>query len=642
MDTTFWVTVLRLLSSALAGILLCSCSVHVAEKAEKKKEKEPVSRKIIAGYENLPLLHTSGTTFEDDNEMPVVFKGCNLGNWLLIETWMLDMRGIGDQYEFEQILMQRFGAKETRRLMDVYRASWITDRDWEIIKTFGFNVVRLPFHYSLIEDDAAPMQLRADAFKWLDYAVDTAERHGLYIILDLHGAPGGQSVDHTTGRKGQNRLWTDKDCQDRTVWLWEQIARRYRGRSCVAAYDLINEPYGDYRTDVHDEVLCALVDRIYKAVRSIDPDHIIVIPGARSGLTLYGNPADRGWRNFAFTEHYYPGLFGEEPNKESHGRFVCQFLPWRKACLDEVNAPLLAGEFNSVYGHVGGPDLMRYYFDRYGEYGWAATMWCYKRVTKNVSTHENSWSMVLNAGPMPPANLRTSSKADIESLFRWYGQTDYLVHESLRAALTSSVPGQVDLATFPPVYSRAPAGDALPGWSLHDVGGALPGGMVAHGEQAVDVYGAGADIWSDYDQFGYVCRKVSGEFQMRAEITSLDDTHPFAKAGLMIRNSLAPDAACFLLHVFPNGKVVAAWRDKKGAGMLSKEFVEEQFPVSLAIRREEGSIVLGWKGGDGEAHVFKRAAATQLSGEAYVGFALLSHDNRWLTKATFADISLHE
>jgi len=181
------------------------------------------------------ILQARGTEIVNAKGERVELRGCNLGNWFLLEMWMLDIHDIRDQHEFELILERRFGRARKDRLMDVYRANWIHERDFPIVKRFGFNTVRLPFHYSLLEDDARPFELKPDAFRWLDHAVELAEKHGLYVILDLHGVQGGQSDDHTTGRAGQNKLWDSQRSQERVAWLWGEIAAHYKDSEIVAA-----------------------------------------------------------------------------------------------------------------------------------------------------------------------------------------------------------------------------------------------------------------------------------------------------------------------------------------------------------------------------------------------------------------------
>src|SRR5882724_4719160 len=170
----------------------------------------------------LPPLRANGAAIVDNKGQPVVLRGCNLGNWLLNELWMMEMSRPDDpkdQWQMEELLQQRFGAEEKKRLLELYRENWIKPRDFDIIKSWRFNVVRLPFYYGLLENDAAPGQLRPDAFKWLDRAVTMAAQAGIYVIVDMHGAPGGQSTDQCTGHGGQNKLGLPEN-RERAAFLW--------------------------------------------------------------------------------------------------------------------------------------------------------------------------------------------------------------------------------------------------------------------------------------------------------------------------------------------------------------------------------------------------------------------------------------
>src|SRR5678815_1339579 len=102
----------------------------------------------LAGAADLPRIHADGTRYVDDAGRPVILRGCNLGNWLVLEMWMCHWDGAGDQWEVERILAERFGVEQKDRWLDKYRESFIQDRDFELIKSFGFNCVRIPFHYN--------------------------------------------------------------------------------------------------------------------------------------------------------------------------------------------------------------------------------------------------------------------------------------------------------------------------------------------------------------------------------------------------------------------------------------------------------------------------------------------------------------
>ena len=586
------------------------------------------------------FLRTEGTRTVDESGQPVVLKGCNLGNWLLLEIWMMDTKEVRDQYEFESVLEERFGRERKDRLMEIFRENWITERDFEIVRSFGFNAVRLPFDYTLLEDDAHPFTLKKDAFKWLDTAVAWAEKNGLYVILDMHGVPGRQSTDHCTGRVDYNRFWDDKACQDRTVYLWTEIARHYKDSPVVAAYEPINEPFGDYKTERHLPILIGVMDELFKAIRSVDPRHIVVIPGVRQGITFYGNPHERGWENALLTEHYYVGVHSEAPELETHRWMINRQMAWLQSYLDGIRMPFLLGEFNVVFRKAGGPLMMRHYYDLFQERGWWATMWCYKLVQNYDGVGKDNWYMVKNARKHAAVSIRNSSEEDIEAWFRWFGSTEYAVFEDLRSALTNSGTERLELEETPPL-TKAPFNDPSSDWQATDIDARPEGGQKGYSPSKMDVYGGGRDIWSDHDEFRFVWRKAGPAFTMTAVITNLDRVNPFTKAGIMVRGGLEADAPHVLLHVFPNGQALLGWRSVRGAMMQEKRFpIGEGFPIRLQLKREGNRITAVCGAVDGSWSRSDSLEADALGDSCQVGLAVLSHDDRFLASASFENIQL--
>lgn len=338
----------------------------------------------------MALLSAPDAAFRDEFGDPVILRGCNLGNWLLLEMWMLNL-GLADQHALEELLASRFGAAEKNRLMDVYRANFVTERDFDLLDDFGFNVVRLPFWHTLMEEDSAPFTLKPGAFEWLDRAIELARERGIHVILDMHGAPGGQGWEHHTGWGGRNLLWSDPVAQDRTAWLWGEIAARYRGERAVAAYDLLNEPWGGT-----EEQLRALAYRLHDAVRAEDPNHVVLLPAHLSGIWFYDAPAALGQTDVAFTHHFYPGLFGGSPTVEAHQQHFNDTLPWWDVMVGERNAPFLLGEMNVVHDSAGGGEMMRHHYDASAARGWATTMWSWKTLSPEGGAGTDVWHLATN------------------------------------------------------------------------------------------------------------------------------------------------------------------------------------------------------------------------------------------------------
>lgn len=592
----------------------------------------------------LPKLRVEGKHLVDTGGNPVQLRGVNLGNWLLIEMWMLgldaDQAGAEDQHALLELLKDRFGKDRAHRLMGAYRESWIVESDFEIIRSFGMNVVRLPIDYRLLEDDDNPKRLRPDAWKWIDRAVDLAERHGLYTILDMHGAQGGQSVFDHTGRSGQNKLWAVQENQDRLVWLWREIARRYRDRSAVVAYDLLNEPYGSTAPQ-----LTALMDRLVREVREEDPDKLIYVPGHYWGIGFYGNPSHRGWRNVGFTEHHYPGLFGGgDPTLQTHARFL-RNLELRAQRIDELGAPYLVGEMNVVFRSAGGGATMRRYFDAHARFGWATTMWSYRAVSREGGHGDATWGMVANRAPARKIDFRTASFEEVERYFRGFADEERLVYEDLKAMLTAADPELPPLPEVPPVVRSTPHQDRLEGWTVSDVNGSRPGGLRRIDGREFELFGGGDDIWGRGDQFRFLYQRVEGDFDLEVEVVGISDLGPYVKSGLMVRaaspSPSAPSASdpALLLSVFPSGGIQIAERGRAGGEMTGSEVLDESVPIRLRVTRR-GDVFELAIGRDDKWRSLGGRTLPALGGPVWAGVVALSHNNDELATVRYRDLSL--
>ena len=354
-------------------------------------------------------VHTVGKYWFDADGQPLTLKGLNVGNWLLQEFWMMGQNGdVNDQCSLEETLDTRFGLEERQRLMTLFRDNWIRDRDWDIMADFGFNVVRMPFRFNLIEDEHNPRTLREDAWHYFDYALEMAEARNMYIIFDLHGAVGSQGWEHHSGCGGKNEYWSNAEYRDRTEWLWQQIAERYKNNTTVAGYGLLNEAWGTDATTLAEEGRS-----LYAAIREIDSAHTIILPDHVTGIDGNGNPSDFGLTNVSFDSHFYPGIFGwGTPGYEVHRDWLAcgadgdgGVCAWDEK-LTLLDTPILVGEFQP-WANLGdlSANIGRATFDRYAELGWAATAWSYKVFNNGGGQGSGTWGIVTNDGGAFNENL---------------------------------------------------------------------------------------------------------------------------------------------------------------------------------------------------------------------------------------------
>jgi len=361
-----------------------------------------VSLLILAGagsmmaFAQLSPLRTRGPQIINATGAVVQLRGVNLGSWLLNELWMTEMQPQGEQMSCEmhvrQVLTRRFGARRAEQLLRIYRQHYVMPADFDLIARLGMNCIRLPIYYELLERDARPGVYRADGWRVLDEAVSNCAARELYCILDLHGAPGGQSGDHTTGQTGRNRLFFDKRFQDRTVALWKAIATRYAGNPTVAGYDLLNEPWGAPKP----EALLDLYDRIYRAIRAVDQQHIIFLEDRGPGTSMEELPRPRrqGWRFIVY--QFHPYLF-DKSDVAAHRAFVDERVRTYEAFATARDAPVLVGEFHPQ----GGNESWQYYLTTFNTRGMSWTVWTYK-----CSSRSGDWGIVRTR--VAP-NVQTSS-----------------------------------------------------------------------------------------------------------------------------------------------------------------------------------------------------------------------------------------
>jgi len=167
-------------------------------------------------------------------------------------------------------------------LMEKFASTWFCgpykEQDFRMISDYGFNFVRLPMDYRCITEEGAWDRLDEDAMKDVDQAVDWGRKYGIHVCINLHHAP-GYCINNRDFYTPDSSLWTGKAAQDAFVSLWRQMAKRYKGISNDnVSFNLLNEPA---RTD--EETYVAIAIRAIEAIRSVDPDRLIMSDGWNVG-----------------------------------------------------------------------------------------------------------------------------------------------------------------------------------------------------------------------------------------------------------------------------------------------------------------------------------------------------------------------
>ena len=197
-------------------------------------------------------------------------------------------------------------------------------------------------------------------------------------------------------------------------------------------------------------------------------------------------------------------------------------------------------------------------------------------------------------------------------------------------AVATSAPRTVTVTSTP----------ALPtGWSAADVGPPSLPGSVTHSEPVFTVRGAGLDIWGTADEFTFAYRQAAGDVDVVARVSSLNGPHRWAKAGVMVRASLAPGAAHASL--FSSLSMGLAFQRRPSAGATSVHTAggSASAPVWLKVTRR-GSAITAYASGNGSSWTMIGSQTIALPSTAYVGLAVTSHDAASPATAAFTNVTV--
>lgn len=318
------------------------------------------------------------------NGKPVHFTGVNFGNWLLLEHFMIGMPQVEEN--MHKLMKKHIGEEQYRVFIKTYRDNYITEKDFRFLDSLKVNLIRLPFNYKLfVKEDHVTPDNEAEGFKYLDKAVELADKYNMYILFDMHAAPGAQALDWNADcTNGESRFWTERHCRDLALDIWKMIVKRYKDKPAVFGYEPLNEPVSPDK-----ELLYNWYHQFIKEVRSIDPHHIISLEANMWGKDAAGfDNSLFEYPNICYQPHFYAQHFHSIENaKADDDNWTAAFNLDDIACSlgtmtnDDINAPVLIGETGLQREESQGPyrvysDVLKLYNKR--NYSW--TLWTYKDI----------------------------------------------------------------------------------------------------------------------------------------------------------------------------------------------------------------------------------------------------------------------
>lgn len=199
------------------------------------------------------FMRISGTGLVTPKGQKFFIQGTSLGNWLNPEGYMFGFSKTNSPGRINQMLCEMVGPDFTAEFWKAFKDNYITRDDVRFIAGTGANTIRLPFHYKLFTDeDYMGLTSNQDGFARIDSVVSWCRETGLYLILDMHDAPGGQTGDNIDDSYGYPWLFESEASQQQFCDIWKKIATYYKNEPVILGYELINEPIAPYFSNMEE------------------------------------------------------------------------------------------------------------------------------------------------------------------------------------------------------------------------------------------------------------------------------------------------------------------------------------------------------------------------------------------------------
>lgn len=249
---------------------------------------------VLVGQTNVDgFLRQQGTSIVN-NQGNFVIRGMGPGGWMLQEGYMFQTK-VGTQHEIKEMLTDLTDQETMEAFYDAWLEHFFTREDVALVAESKYNSIRVPLHYDLFtlpseeEADDETITWLTKGFEMTDALLQWCKENDLYLILDLHAAPGGQgkNADISDYDSSKPSLWELEQNKTKMVELWRKLAERYANETHIGGYDLLNETNWDFENSGNEngcncsnnQPIYDLYTRCIEAIRSVDQNHIIIIEG---------------------------------------------------------------------------------------------------------------------------------------------------------------------------------------------------------------------------------------------------------------------------------------------------------------------------------------------------------------------------
>lgn len=300
------------------------------------------------------FLHADGVRTVNGEGQEIILRGWGAANWMNPEGFMI---GIGTEYMGRSMdpgctlpiryqsartvtstIREMCGTKYAGGFWKKWWENHLSEADIRAMAEMGYNSVRLCLTAWQLMPEEPEITFSEEGFAELDRVINLCEKYRIYAIIDMHGAPGGQSgLACDDGIDNIPHLFMEKESRERTMLLWEEIARRYGDREIVGGYDILNEPISMPRWHKYIPDLCDFYDECIERIRKYDKNHMVLLEGPvfSTSMRPFNRQYDPECHNWGISVHMY--------HYSPEVRDMYKFLYVR----DQLNVPVWIGEGRS-------------------------------------------------------------------------------------------------------------------------------------------------------------------------------------------------------------------------------------------------------------------------------------------------------
>lgn len=330
------------------------------------------------------MLRSDGRRMKNEDGQEVLLRGWGAGNWTNPEGFML---GIGTEYmgssmspklalpgrfqsgrSMSQTIRELCGSAYADTFWPRWHANHLGEADIRAMAELGYNSIRLPITAWILMPEEPEITFDEVGFQMIDRVLDWCEKYKLYAILDLHGAAGGQSgLCCDDGLDNVPHMFFEPESYERTLILWEELARRYADRWIVGGYDLLNEPISITRWHYLMPQLAKFYDDAIERIRKHDQNHIVFLEGPMfsTNMQIFDRAYDPICNNWAIAIH----LYGFSPEVRDLYKFL--------EVAYRLDVPIWIGEGRSK------DEDMSVFYEIAAEQDIGFNLWSWKSVTND-------------------------------------------------------------------------------------------------------------------------------------------------------------------------------------------------------------------------------------------------------------------